>query len=199
MRNYKLIFLAIALLGFISLGVKTVTKADNKLKLKDIQIQSKQSDLLQTELKFQQLNTNLKKELESKTQDQEKIKQLEEEKRLLQERESELQKQVTAKQAQKLADAQKVQQAASQAVGTQTAYASSPNDDKAFIYSHESGNNPNAVNSIGCRGIGQACPGSKLPCDADYACQDAYFTNYAMTRYGSWANARAFWEANRWW
>ena len=70
---------------------------------------------------------------------------------------------------------------------------------KAFIYRMESGNNPASVNSIGCRGLGQACPGSKLPCGNDYACQDAYFTNYAMTRYGSWEKAYQFWVAHRWW
>lgn len=67
-----------------------------------------------------------------------------------------------------------------------------------FIYQHESGCNLNAVNAGGCRGIGQACPGSKLPCSADYACQDAYFTAYAA-RYGGWPGAYAFWVANGWW
>lgn len=70
---------------------------------------------------------------------------------------------------------------------------------KQCIYMKESGNNPAAVNSIGCRGIGQACPGTKLPCGADYACQDAYFTNYAETRYNGWANAWQFWQAHGWW
>lgn len=79
-------------------------------------------------------------------------------------------------------------------------YARPAEEDKAFIYQHESGNNPGAVNSIGCAGLGQACPGSKLPCSlTDYACQDTFFTNYMLSRYGSWAKARAFWEANRWW
>jgi hypothetical protein len=68
-----------------------------------------------------------------------------------------------------------------------------------YIYSHESGCNLNAVNSIGCRGIGQACPGSKLPCGADYACQNAFFTQYANERYGSWAGAYTFWVNNHWW
>lgn len=68
-----------------------------------------------------------------------------------------------------------------------------------FIYMHESGNNPAAVNSSGCRGLGQACPGSKLPCGADYACQDAFFTNYMLNRYGSWENAKAFWLSHNWW
>lgn len=75
----------------------------------------------------------------------------------------------------------------------------SSNADKAFIYARESGNNPNAVNSIGCRGLGQACPGSKLPCGNDYACQDKYFSKYAIDRYGSWSEARKFWEQNHWW
>lgn len=75
----------------------------------------------------------------------------------------------------------------------------STNDYKLFIYMKESGNNPAAVNSTGCRGLGQACPGSKLPCGNDYACQDAYFTNYAISRYGSWYNAYLFWLSHNWW
>lgn len=75
----------------------------------------------------------------------------------------------------------------------------SESEAKAFIYQKESGNNPNAVNAGGCRGLGQACPGSKLPCGADYACQDAYFTKYAIDRYGSWTAAKAFWLENHWW
>jgi LysM repeat protein len=67
-----------------------------------------------------------------------------------------------------------------------------------YIYMRESGCNLNAVNASGCRGIGQACPGSKLPCGADYACQNAYFTSYAA-KYGGWAGAYAFWVAHGWW
>lgn len=67
-------------------------------------------------------------------------------------------------------------------------------DAKAFIYNHESRNNPAAHNSAGCRGLGQACPGSKLTCsDTDYACQDAWFTRYMQDHYGTWENARAHW------
>ncbi len=68
-----------------------------------------------------------------------------------------------------------------------------------FIYMHESGCNLNSVNSIGCRGIGQACPGSKLPCGADYACQNAWFTNYAIRTYGSWQGAYNAWISKNWW
>lgn len=74
-------------------------------------------------------------------------------------------------------------------------------DDKAFIYMHESGNNPGSINrSSGACGLGQALPCSKMGCSlSDYACQDAWFTNYMLSRYGSWAKARAFWEQHRWW
>lgn len=69
-------------------------------------------------------------------------------------------------------------------------------DAKMFIYAHESGNDPTAVNKDGCRGLGQACPGSKLPCKAkEYACQDVWFTNYMKDRYGTWEKAKAHWLA----
>lgn len=72
---------------------------------------------------------------------------------------------------------------------------------KAFIYQHESGNNPAAINaSSGACGLGQALPCSKLPCSlSDYACQDNWFTGYMTSRYGTWEAAMAFWIAHSWW
>lgn len=81
-----------------------------------------------------------------------------------------------------------------------TNYPTDPNSAKAFIYSRESGNNPNATNPNGCYGIGQDCNGRvRSSCGADYACQDAYFSNYATNRYGSWEAAQAFWQSHGWW
>lgn len=70
-----------------------------------------------------------------------------------------------------------------------------------YIYSHESGCRTHNPNGSGCDGIGQACPASKVigPCGYDYACQNAWFTRYAIERYGSWAGAYNFWVANHWW
>jgi len=70
-----------------------------------------------------------------------------------------------------------------------------------YIYMHESGCRTHNPNGSGCDGIGQACPASKVigPCGYDYACQNAWFTNYAIGRYGSWAGAYQFWVANHWW
>ena len=72
---------------------------------------------------------------------------------------------------------------------------------KLWIYMHESGNKPGAINKAsGACGLGQALPCSKMGCGlADYACQDAWFTNYMKSRYGSWLNAKAFWLAHSWW
>ncbi len=71
---------------------------------------------------------------------------------------------------------------------------------KAFIYFHESSNNPNATNYLGCYGLGQDCSGQlRSLCGADWACQDRFFDNYAQARYGGWANAQAFWQAHNWW
>lgn len=75
------------------------------------------------------------------------------------------------------------------------------NSAKMFIYMHESGNNPGAINrGSGACGLGQALPCSKMNCSlSDYGCQDAWFTNYMKSRYGTWENAMAFWISHKWW
>lgn len=78
---------------------------------------------------------------------------------------------------------------------------------KDFIYQHESNFRLDAVNSIGCIGIGQRCPQKgvnalEVACPdwrTNYECQDAHFTAYMLYRYGSWENAMSFWLANKWW
>jgi len=87
------------------------------------------------------------------------------------------------------------------AVTTAAVTTGTPNNSaKAYIYMHESSNNPDATNWLGCYGLGQDCNGLlKGQCGDDYACQDRFFDNYAAQRYGGWANAQAFWEANGWW
>ena len=74
------------------------------------------------------------------------------------------------------------------------------NSAATYIYTKESGCNTQATNAEGCYGLGQDCSGTVLnTCGASYVCQNTYFNNYALTRYGSWSNAQAFWEANNWW
>ena len=64
------------------------------------------------------------------------------------------------------------------------------------IYTQESGCSLTSTNSIGCIGLGQSCPASKLSnaCPnwrTDYDCQNKFFTNYAMG-YGGWKQAHDF-------
>lgn len=82
-----------------------------------------------------------------------------------------------------------------------TPVASDSSDAKMFIYLKESGNNPGAINkSSGACGLGQALPCSKMPCSlSDYACQDNFFTQYMLNRYGTWDNAKSFWLSRGWW
>lgn len=109
--------------------------------------------------------------------------------------------------AQEAAQAEQVAQArgvaAQQAAQAQAAAQVAVSDNAAmlFIFSHESGNNPGAINaSSGACGLGQALPCSKMPCSlSDYACQVNFFTQYAVDRYGSWAAAYSFWVAHAWW
>lgn len=71
---------------------------------------------------------------------------------------------------------------------------------KDFIYHHESGCRTDAINPIGACGLGQALPCSKMPCGlSDYECQDRWFTDYALERYGSWEAAYNYWKLNSWW
>lgn len=157
--------------------IRDTNKNKHQIQLKKIELNNTQLKLNNLEKSYKKLNTD------SKATEQERLK-LEQEKKDLQ----------TQLEAKRLLKEQEKVYAAEAPV-----YAVSTDAAKAFIYQHESGNDPTSVNSIGCRGLGQACPGSKLPCGDDYACQDAYFTQYAMQRYGSWEAAYQFWILHNWW
>ncbi len=166
---------------------------NNQIEFKQIQLKDNSTQLKLLDSKYDQLNKELDRTGSDKAKVEEQLKQLQIER-------DKLQADLQAKKEQKAKDlAVRASQAAQATVVPQKAYAASGNFYKDYIYQHESGNRTTAVNSIGCRGLGQACPGTKLPCGDDYACQDAWFTNYAMQRYGSWQNAYNFWVANRWW
>ena len=74
---------------------------------------------------------------------------------------------------------------------------------KEYIFSHESSNRLNAVNSIGCYGLGQDCNNALAnECpnwQTDKDCQLRFWDKYAIRRYGSWHNAYQFWVAHKWW
>jgi hypothetical protein len=100
------------------------------------------------------------------------------------------------------AEPEPIKQAETPQASLQTATVSiSEVEAKEFIYMKESNNNQYAINTTsGACGLGQALPCSKMGCDlSDYNCQDNWFTNYALSRYGSWVNAYNYWISNKWW
>ena len=207
--------LAVALLGFAALGIANITKTHNKLKTKDIQLQSKQSDLQLLEIKFNKLNIDLQKEQGNKTQDQKKIEELQKAKDLLQKQLEDAERDLQAKAVKQEAEKQKLAQAARI---TPTVHAESTNFYKNFIYDKESGNCPTkwqgehgecpAYHGVPTNpgvgyGLCQSTPASKMAVmgpgwETSYALQDAWCTNYA-NKYGGWQGAYNFWTANRWW
>jgi outer membrane murein-binding lipoprotein Lpp len=209
MNKQKLLVVgALALVAFLALGVMNLRKSEHKVELKNIELQDRNAKLKQLEIKFNQLNQNLDVELKSKTLDQQKIKSLEDEKSQLEQEKAKLNDQLQAKAKQK--QAAQLAAAKVQNVVVPAAYASDGSA-KSFIYMSESGNVPCKINggSVDCNydgnracGIGQALPCQKLTAVcalSNYACQDAWFTSYMQSRYGTWENARAFWLAHKWW
>lgn len=183
--NYK--WLLVSLAAIVLIGATTVTYKQNQVKevhlnnqIEQLKEQSKarseadKQKLQKRELELQQQVRELNEKLQSKAAEKARL---------------------AAVEAAKTPVVSKVVQSI-----VPTAQAAT-GDAKAFIYARESGNNPGAINAgSGACGLGQALPCSKMPCSlSDYACQDNFFTQYMLNRYGSWENARAFWLSHRWW
>jgi hypothetical protein len=175
------------LLAVTMIGIRHIDKLNDGIELKQIQLQDNSAKLKILDQKYKDLNTELDKTGSDKAKVEQQLQDLQKERDSLQQQ---LQAKLDAK-------SHSIASRASNAV-LGTAYAASGDSDKMFIYNHESGNRPGAVNSIGACGLGQALPCSKLPCSlTDYACQDNWFTNsYMIPRYGSWSNAKAFWMSH---
>jgi hypothetical protein len=79
----------------------------------------------------------------------------------------------------------------------------SPSDYAAvdYIVSHESSWNPNATEpTTGAHGLPQALPYSKTGCGwVDAVCQLSWANQYAISRYGGWWSAQAYWASHRNW
>ena len=193
MKRLLKVLSVLTLILFVGLAIHYTVKQKQTLQFKTIELKSKEAQLIELNQKYDEvLKLQTKSEAE-KQQQQEKIKQLESDR-------ERLQRELQAKANKYLADSQKLNTAVLSAPKASAASnCNTGNPYKDFIYMKESGCRTTAVNSIGCRGLGQACPGSKLPCDDDFACQDRWFSNYAITRYGSWESAYNFWLKNRWW
>ena len=173
-----------------------INDLNNGIQFKKIELQSNRAKIKLLDAKYEQLNTKLEKTGSDKKQLEKQLKGLEADKAKLQ---SDLQAKIDVKNKQvaqlSLGVVETAGAAPQMSVGCNTG-----NQYKDFIYMKESGCSTTALNSIGCYGIGQACPSSKIShCGSDFSCQDAWFSNYATTKYGSWAGAYQFWLQHSWW
>lgn len=167
-------------------------------------IQDQKSSIQNLNNQYKKLNQKFDQTIDIKQKSEAEVKKLEQEKQDLEAEKQRLEGELQAKIDAKNQLAQISNNVINTITLTQTASAASGcGDDQYanFIYMKESGCRLTAQNSSGCLGIGQACPGSKLLAvcpNLDYACQNTFFTNYVVARYGSWANAYAEWLAKGW-
>lgn len=202
MKYLKEIIASTVIIGFAGLAIHGAISHKNKLQVKDIQLKSTSSDLKDLQLQYEVLDKNLNTQLQKQDVDEAEVKKLQDEKVRLEKEKQDLQVQLQAK-----LDAKNKAQSAEKAIAnavlpTASAAVSNCGDNEyaRYIYMKESGCRTTARNPQGCYGIGQSCPASKIAhCGSDYACQNAWFTGYAISRYGSWQKAYQFWLANHWW
>lgn len=192
--DFKKTGAVVVIVLFTVLGIQNLTDNQNQLHFQKIQVKSKNAELKNLELKYDNLQIELNKT--DKT-NKEQIDKLQKERDQLEQERRRLEGELQAKKASRL-------QTASVSVPFQGTASASPNCGSdpymAQIYMRESGCRTTALNSIGCYGIGQSCPASKIAhCGSDFSCQDAWFRQYAISRYGSFAGAWAAWQRQHWW
>lgn len=214
------LIIGVALVAFAAFCVYMVVHRQKTIQLKNIQLQSKSTDLKTLQLKFQTLNTKLDTQLQQKTQDETKVQDLEKQKTDLQQQLDQAQKDLQAKRNKAAQDAQVAQRVINTVTATKTAYAApvasggsredwmatagiSPNDYSAcdFIVSHESGWRVNASNPSGAFGIPQSLPGSKMAsAGADWetnpVTQLKWMKSYVEGRYGGFWGAYNYWQSH---
>lgn len=199
-RNLLLGLVLVALLAFAVAGITSARNTKDRLEFNKVQLNNRASEIKLEQLKSKDLYNKLNdNSVKTEQQINDYKKQLEDSKKREEDLNAQLQAKIETKN--RLAQAQTSAVATVTATKTVSAAPISSNAAKAFIYSHESGNRTDAINAgSGACGLGQALPCSKMPCTlSDYICQDAFFTNYAMNRYGSWEGAVAFWQSHQWW
>jgi len=210
MKYIKLILIGLVVLGFTYLGVSSIVKHDNQIKLKEIQLKDSSA-------KLKELNEQYNQLLQEKEVDSNKLQELDKQK---QELEKQLQAKLEKQEAERVALEQKSKQittASATVKASNTVSADkysilaasgiAPADFQAvdYIISKESGWRHLAVNSSsGATGLCQSLPASKMAsAGADYltnpVTQLKWCDGYAKSRYGGWWPAYNFWQANHWW
>ena len=156
-RIILLVIAAVLLTGFTAVGVNEAVKTRDRLQFQDVQLKSRSTEIKDLELRYDNLDLELKKAEEQKNVNQDQLDKLNKEKEELEKQKQDLERQLQAKLQEKennrlAATANKL---ANAVTGTQTAHAASASSGidcnnqstaKAFMYCHESGNSPTAQN-----------------------------------------------------
>lgn len=204
----KYLLVAVSFIGFMVLCGSLLVHRDKDVKLQTLDINSRTIDFKAHQLKGDQLQERLDVELNKDTKDEERVKQLEEENKKYQEETQRLQRELQAKvEAKRLASTVQISpRAAATPSGScgewMTAAGVTDMANAAELIRRESGCSPSALNrSSGACGIAQELPCNKSGCGGvggDPVCQIRWMQGYVVARYGSWAGAVAFHNANNW-
>ena len=222
MKPIKLLLVAILVVGFSALAISNLVSHNNKLKLRNIQLESTSTQLKKLELERKDLNKQLENEVNQKEINEQKVQELEQKSIEQDQKQKELEAQLQAK-----LDAKKQQQqvfsstafAAAKPTGTKAEWLAAsgiPEQDwwaVDYIVSRESGWNPCAyypgksdcsltADQVNATGYGTACGlGMSLPCGkwganwTDPVSQLQSMHGY-VDKYGGWAGAVQYWKNN---
>lgn len=224
-NKLKIFLFALIAMSFVGLGANYIIQERGNLKLKTIEIKSLTTDVEELELRYDNLNGKLKDANKDKQLNQKQIDDLSEEKKRLEAEKLRLESELQAKAEAKSKLAQASQQVVNSATGTSTASAISGGKEQwlaasgipqsewqyvDYIVSKESGWNPCAynpsksdcnANPTSACGLAQSLPcgkQSKYGHWTDPVANLKWQYEYVKGRYGGYAQAYAFWTANKW-
>ena len=195
-RKTKIVAAALLISIFTNLSLGAYQHA--QIQIREEEIQSRQEEVESVNAQMEELTEKLKAGEIKENEYKEKIEKLEKEK-------NELNEQLQAK-----LKARANNNVVAAAVPTYNVQGScadwirqagvSDIENAYTLIMRESGCNVNSVNkSSGACGIPQALPCSKLgSARGNPVAEIQWMNNYVVNRYGSWANAVAFWNAHHW-
>ena len=224
-NKLKIILFAAIAMAFVAVGANYIIQERDNLKLKNIEIKSLTTDVDELNLRYDNLNNKLKDANKDKELNKKQIDELSEEKKRLEAEKLRLESELQAKAEAKTKLAQASQQVVNNATGTSTASAISGGKEQwlaasgipqsewqyvDYIVSKESGWNPCAynpsksdcnANPTSACGLAQSLPcgkQSKYGHWTDPVANLKWQYEYVKGRYGGYAQAYAFWSANKW-
>lgn len=211
-KSIYTVLTAILLIGFIAAGTINIRDTNQKLQLNDIELKSKETQLIELNQRYDEV-IHLKTKTDKEKQEQlEKIKQLETDReRLERELQAKLDKQSSdkeklARSAENASGLKRASAAPAKVTGNKQSWLKASGIPESqwqyvdYIVSKESSWNPSAVNkSSGACGLGQQLPCGKWAGawnDPVAALKAQY--GYVKGRYGGYAQAYSFWQKNSW-